>query len=128
MVKNLKGHSLATYLYFAYDDEPKGLYDALSAFTDKLVKFPHGYAAQRNENYDVDVNKMLRVTIAPFLGKEAQLKALAERFGVSVNLTMIARLSESSKAPSPILSLDKDIVEFLYLSGAEEDLDLYLMP
>ncbi len=122
-------HTLKTYLRVRHADvvEPKGLRDDLVlAFGNVWFKDPYGYRTQYNLDYDVDVNNMLRVTLAPFFGKEEEIKRVCDLYRVSFVLEIIPELCASSEDPTPILSLDNDIIKFLYLSGVEHDLDLYI--
>lgn len=123
-----KNHGIRTYLRVCFDSEPQGLFDALTRnFDCPWQKEKYAYRTEVNTNYDVDVNNMLRVTLAPFFGKEEEMKNIANEFGVEFVLEIVPELYASSPQPTPILSLDKDIVAFLYLSGASHDLDLYLL-
>lgn len=123
-----KIHAIRTYLRACFDSEPQGLSDALKRdFDCTWLKEKYAYHTEVNKNYDVDVNNMLRATLAPFFGKEERMKNIANEFGIKFVLEIVPELYASSPLPTPILSLDKDIIEFLYLSGAEHDLDLYLL-
>lgn len=122
-------HSVRTYLraYLSDDNEPVGLADDLRrTFDCNWTRAKYSYNTQVNSDYDVDVNNMLRVTLAPFFGKESELKRIAESYGVKFILEIVPELEANSEEPTPILSLDKDIIAFLYLSDVEHDLDLYV--
>lgn len=86
----------------------------------------HTFHIGHNERYDVDVNNMVRVTLKDLLGKEEKLCELRERFGVETVLEIVPYISVDSEMPTQILSLDRDIIEFLYKSGTEVDLDYYV--
>lgn len=124
-----RAHEMRTYLRACFaGEEPSGLGDELkSCFGCDFAKGAFDFRTQINKNYDVDVNNMLRVTLAPFFGKESELKRIAERFGVTFVLEIVPELYASGDDPTPILSLDSDIIKFLYLSGAQHDLDLYVL-
>lgn len=122
-------HSVRTYLraYFGSGTAPKGLADDLDrTFDCPWIAGKHDFSTPVNSRYDVDVNNMLRVTLQPFFGKEAELKRIAAEYDVEFVLEIVPELQANSTEPTPILSLDKDIIKFLYLSDAIHDLDLYV--
>ena len=81
----------------------------------------------RNEVFDVDINVMLRVTLKDLLGKEKQLAALKERYGLTYYLERVPTLVANSEAPNQLLSLEPDIIEFLYTTQTIDDLDYYIV-
>ncbi len=122
-------HSVRTYLraYFSSDAAPEGLADELRrTFDCPWIAGKHDFSTPVNSRYDVDVNNMLRVTLAPFFGKESEFKRIAEEYNVEFILEIVPELEANSAYPTPILSLDNDIIKFLYLSGVIHDLDLYV--
>ena len=122
-----RGHELRTYLRAHFDEEPAGLFEELvGTFDCRWYKEKYAYHTKVNTHYDVDVNNMLRITLAPFFGKEHDLKRISERFGIDFVLEIVAELEPNSPQPTPILSLDKDIIAFLHLSSTTHDLDLYI--
>lgn len=86
----------------------------------------HTFFIGQNANYDVDVNKMIRITLKDLFGKEENLRELRKRFGVETMLEIVPYISVDCEKPTQILSLDRDIIEFLYKSGTEVDLDYYV--
>ena len=80
----------------------------------------------RNEVFDIDVNEMLRVTLKNLFGKEKQLLALKERYGLTYYLERVPTLEVDSDEPNQILSLAPDIIEFLYKTQTIDDLDYYI--
>ena len=89
---------------------------------DGTTKIAVGY----NDSYAVDINDMLRVTLSELFGKEERLSELKSELGLDYYLVIVPELVAKSDEPHPILSLDSDIIEFLYLSKAEHDLDYYI--
>ena len=87
----------------------------------------HHFVIGYNENYNIDVNEMIRVTLKDLFGKEDKINELCKNFGVTVVLEIVPYIITESDVPSQILSLDRDIIEFLYQSGVEMDLDYYFM-
>lgn len=76
-----------------------------------------------NHNYDVDVNNMIRVTLKDLFGKEEKLKQLMDKFSIQVTLEIAPYIVYDDNKPNQILSLDKDIIEFLYKSKIDLNLD-----
>ena len=87
----------------------------------------HHFVIGYNEHYDVDVNKMIRVTLKGLFGKERELKELCERFSVTLMLEIVPYIVANTDEPTQILSLYKDIIALLYNSGAEVDMDYYII-
>lgn len=78
----------------------------------------------RNEVYDVDINKMVRITLKDLFGKEDILLELKEKYNLEYYLERVPCIYTESI--HPILSLDNDIIEFLYKTKTMDDLDYYL--
>ena len=78
----------------------------------------------KNENYNVDINEMLRETLKDLFGKEDVLFQLKEDYQLEYYLVRVPLLS--ADAINPILCLDRDLIEFLYLTTAEDELDYYV--
>ena len=78
-----------------------------------------------NEKYEVDINDMIRKTIKPLLGKEDELDMLRRKYNLKYYLALVPTIKVDGV--HPILSLAPDIIEFLYLTGTEEDLDYYIV-
>ncbi len=126
-------HHLKTYLHIVCPGEQaEACARAISKFTDdfshiQCVNGAISYSVCVNKDYDVDVNEMLRKTLAPFFGREAELKeALAAAGATSAYVEIVADLDHKSDEPTPILGLDGDIIAFCYLSGILPDLDYYI--
>jgi hypothetical protein len=79
-----------------------------------------------NDTYSTDINDMLRVTLSELFGKEEQLLELKSTLGLDYYLVTVPELAKDSDEPHPILSLDSDIIEFLYRSKTVHDLDYYI--
>lgn len=86
----------------------------------------HHFVIGFNGEYNVDVNEMLRSTLKDLFGKEQKLREMKERFAVSTTLEIVPHIVANSEEPSQILSLDSDIIAFLYKSGTAVDLDYYV--
>ena len=79
-----------------------------------------------NDTYDVNVNNMFRSTLKDLLGKEERLAELKSELGLDYYLVAVPEIASKGDEVHQILSLDADIVEFLYLSKATHDLDYYI--
>ena len=79
-----------------------------------------------NDEYDVDINKMLRKTLVNLIGKEMILMELKSKYNFTYYLERVVELDPDSDEPKPILSLDRDIIEFLYKTETIDDLDYYV--
>ena len=88
----------------------------------RVRRFVIGY----NADYRVNVNEMLRITLKDLMGKTDKIKELCKIYGVKTSLVIVPYIVVDSGAPNPLLSLDKDIIEFLYKSNTSMDLDYYV--
>ena len=80
-----------------------------------------------NTNYEVDVNDMARETLKSLFGKEKILVELAEQYDLEYFLERVPTIVIDSDDPTPILSLDMDIVDFLHYTNTKDDLDYYVI-
>lgn len=80
-----------------------------------------------NCEYDADINNMIRKTIKRYVGKEEDMRKTLDRTGAELYLVIVADIAKDSDEPYPMLSLDDDVIGFLYRSGAKEDLDYYIV-
>ena len=78
------------------------------------------------DEYDVDVNVMARKTIKDFLGREQILRDLQKNYSAQIWLVIVPHIVRDCEQPRQILSLEEDIIEFLYKSGVKLDLDYYV--
>ena len=85
------------------------------------------YVIGYNEQFDIDVNNMLRVTLKELFGKEEAIRKICKLCAGTAYLEIVPCLVHDSPEPSQILSLDPDIIEFLYKSGTRLDLDYYII-
>ena len=81
----------------------------------------------RNELFDKDVNVMLRESLKNVLGKEDILLALKEKYALSFTLERVPLLQTDENAPYQKLSLDQDIIRFMYLCKVKDDLDYHIV-
>lgn len=133
-----KNHSCRTYFKIIGKFDVQAVVNVLDVKTDKVVNrgefLEHlhriadcdiieiGY----NDSYNVDINEMLRVTIEPLKSKIAILTELKKKYQLEYYLVAVPEIAVDADEPTPILSLDEDIVEFLYLTKTAHDLDYYI--
>ena len=100
--------------------------DKLNLDYEYLKKFGTDVSMEigRNEDYDVDINKMVRVTLKDLFGKEDILVMLKNKYNLEYYLERVPCIYSDSI--HPILSLDYDILEFLYKSKTVDDLYYYI--
>lgn len=87
----------------------------------------HGFEIGRNEVYCVYVSDMCRVTLNDLFGKEELIVDLKKKYDLSTMLEIIPYIVADSEEPNQCLSLDDDIIEFLYKTGTSMDLDYYII-
>lgn len=86
----------------------------------KRFKIEIGYC----NKFNVDINVMVRETLKELFGKEEILSDLKKEYDLEYYLERVIYL-ERDKV-QPILSLDGDIIEFLYRANVVDDLDYYV--
>ncbi len=87
----------------------------------------HHFVIGCNEEYNVDVNAMLRITLRDLLGKEEMIKEMQRRLGVETVLQIVPYMAAGGDEPNQCLSLDKEIIGFLYKSNTALDIDYYIV-
>lgn len=87
----------------------------------------HHFVLGLNEQYNVDVNEMIRVTLKNLLGKEDKIRQMQKLFSVQTALEIVPYIVAESEEPTQLLSLDDDIIAFLYKSCTAHDLDYYII-
>lgn len=79
-----------------------------------------------NDEYDVNINVMLRKTLNDLTSKRELLLNLKKELNLEYYLVLVPEIYSDSDEPNQILSLESDIIEFLYLTKTEQDLDYYI--
>ena len=102
--------------------ERETIESAIKEIADFTEAADHFYYGKNNE-YNVDVNVMIRKTLARLFGKEDRLKFIQERHCAVLQLEIFSLIVRDSEQPNQLLSLDKDIVEFLHKSGTQLKFD-----
>jgi hypothetical protein len=139
-VESTNKHGCKTYLRVVPDedevynlegDEEREKY--FSVLENAIKKLTSDYARVNDEfvicvncDYDVDVNVMARKTVREFIGREQELIALQNLFKVDIWLEIVPYILHDADEPKPLLSLERDLIEFLYKSCVELDIDYYI--
>ena len=121
-----RSHSCITYFYAIGEDFANEFIKELRLDEGFVKITERGVKVGFNEDDSVNINDMYRKTLRRLLNKTELLSSLRERFDLEYFLIAIPELESESKKPLPILSLDDDIIEFLYLTKTHHDLDVYL--
>ena len=119
-------HSCSTYLSVCINEGSKDdfyyIRNILYCFVPDFDCFDQCFRIGQNDNYDVDINVMLRETLKDFLGKEDVLKDFQSVENATISLDIFATIIKDSEEPNQYLSLDDDMIEFL--SKADVKLNL----
>lgn len=81
------------------------------------------------ENYcfDVDINVMLRKSLKDLFGKEEILAELRREYCLEYYIERVPTIVANSEIPNQLFSLDADIIEFMYKTGAHDDFDYFVL-
>lgn len=107
-----------------YMDEVEKELQELGATYEKKT---HHFQVNKNEEYQVYISDMVRDVIVPFVGKEKYLLHLQKKYDLSYTLEIVPTIDLTSQEVRPCLSLDPDIIAFLYLTNTQFDLDYYIL-
>ena len=77
--------------------------------------------------FDIDINVMLRRSLGELFGKEDILAELRREYGLEYYLERVPMMVADSEYPNQLLSLDDDIIAFMYKTGAHDDLDYIIL-
>ena len=118
-----------TYFLVKYDInnfDMKEFASKLSLNYDLLVYFSTDSTIEigRNEFYQDDINIMIRETLKDLLGKEDILLELKNKYNLEYYLERVPLLLNDDNYIK--LSLDIDIIEFMYKTKTIDDLDYHL--
>lgn len=80
----------------------------------------------RNELFDIDINVMIRRSIKDLIGKEDILLKLKNKYNLEYYIERVPWLVANTEKPRQILSLDYDIIAFMYKAQVCDDLDYYI--
>ena len=79
-----------------------------------------------NDVYDNNVNNMIRVTLKDLYYKVDVLIDLKEKYDLEYYLEVVPSIIRNSEKVKQILSLEEDVIEFLYKTKTIHDLDYYI--
>ena len=79
----------------------------------------------RNEEYNSDVNVMIRKTLKNLFGKEDGVRAIQDKYWLVMTLDIVALTDKDAKELPQNLELDDDIKEFLQKANVELNLQKY---
>ena len=118
-----------TYFLVKYDInnfDMKEFASKLSLDYDLLVYFSTDSTIEigRNELYQDDINIMIRESLKDLLGKEDILLELKNKYNLEYYLERVPLLLNDDNYIK--LSLDIDIIEFMYKTKTIDDLDYHL--
>lgn len=124
--------SCLTYFCVIYDEETfdsKDFFNSLNLDYEIFERFGTNKSIEigRNEIFNININEMVRVTLKDLFGKEEILLSLKKKYNLTYYLERVPSLVYDTDEPNQILSLEPDIVEFLYKSQTEDDLDYYIL-
>ena len=122
-------HKCLTYflIYSKRMIDMKIIVEALGLSEDVISKMTEqSLEIGRCDKYDVNINNMIRTTIKSLVGKKDILLALKEKYNLEFYLSKVVMLDVKSNIPNPILSLEGDVIEFLYKTNTIDDIDYYL--
>ena len=128
-------NSCYTYFQISGDFDPKEVAEILGLKPDRWRKvgdlLPSGRRSKtayleygRCEKYDVEVENMMRATIAPLLDKVALLSEIREKYKVEFWLSVVPTVHVGES--SPTLAPPLDVIDFCHATRTEIDIDLYV--
>lgn len=80
----------------------------------------------RNEMFNIDINVMIRQSIKDLIGKEDVLLELKNKYNLTYFIVRVPLIISASDNPMQKLSLDDDIIEFMYKTKTSDDLDYHI--
>ncbi len=80
-----------------------------------------------NYEFDIDINAMLRKSLKDLFGKEEILVEMKKKYALEYYIERVPTIVADGEIPNQLLSLDSDIIEFMYKTGAHDDLDYFVI-
>jgi hypothetical protein len=119
-----------TYFRVMYDEnfDMKDFCERLSLDYEYLKNYGTDCSLEigRNEIFNININEMLRETLKDLFSKEEILLELKEKYNLEYYLERVPELHSDTTLVNPVLSLDHDIIEFLYKTKTIDDLDYFI--
>ena len=134
----MKNHRCRTYFRIIGNIEVEELLSILNVKADKIINKGEINPRSKkeweyndikigfNDKYNVDINEMIRETLKNLIPQVETLAKLKKEHSLEYYLVLVPEIYSDSEEPNQYLSLERDIIEFLYLTGAEVDLDYYV--
>lgn len=134
----MENHTLKTYFYIVGNFDSNNILSTLQVTADEIINkgdiLPLSKKTSQNSrikigvntDYNVDVNAMLKITLKDLILKTDILLSLKNKYNLEYYLVIVPKIVAKSESPNPLLSVDEDIVEFLYLTKTKMDLDYYV--
>jgi len=134
----MKKHKCRTYFRIIGNFDTKEVLNLINVEADKI--YNKGEISEKskivreydeitigfNDKYDVNINVMIRKTLKDLTSKTELLASLKKELNLEYYLVLVPEIYTGSEMPNQILSLESDIIEFLYLTKTEQDLDYYI--
>ncbi len=129
-------HSCYTYFSIHLNDGLKQNLNEVKSAIEQIIKdvFKETPKWKRNHlsigfnaSFQINVNDMLRITLKNLFGKEKEILKLKNKYNLSTFLEIVPTIAFSSEEPRQILSLEPDIIDFLYKTKTIVDLDYYII-
>ena len=118
-----------TYFLVKYDDnfDMKDFCEKLNLDYEYCSRFGTECTLEigRNELFDSNINVMVRKSIKDLIGKENILLELKEKYNLEYFIERVPIIKKENK-PYLKLSLEDDIIEFMYKSKTSDDLDYFI--
>ena len=80
----------------------------------------------RNEIFNIDINVMVRETLKELFGKEKILAMLKVKYSLDYTLERVPLVQDDEDGRRMNLTLDDDIIAFMYKTGTHDNLDYFL--
>ena len=80
----------------------------------------------KNENFNFNINVMIRKTIKYLIGKEEVLLQLKNKYKLKYYIERVPLITFEKSDTYQKLSLEDDIIEFMYKSKTSDDLDYHI--
>lgn len=80
----------------------------------------------KNENFNFNINVMIRKTIKDLIGKEEVLLQLKNKYKLKYYIERVPLITFEKSDTYQKLSLEDDIIEFMYKSKTSDDLDYHI--
>ena len=134
----MKNHKCRTYFRIIGDIEVNELLSTLNVKANKIVNKGEINPRSKkvweyndvkigfNDKYNVDINEMIRETLKNLIPQVETLAKLKKEYSLKYYLVLVPEIYSDSEEPNQYLSLDRDIIEFLYLTETDIDLDYYV--